>query len=97
VSKEAVFTLKIEPDLRADFMAEAAAVHRSASQILRELMREYVESQRQSREYDEYVAKKIAKAREQVQSGQYLSNDVVSAKFARLRADLQKTVTEQKH
>ena len=41
MSKQAVFTMKLEPELRAEFMAEAEAAHRPASQILRELMREF--------------------------------------------------------
>jgi hypothetical protein len=31
--------MKLEPDLRDEFMAEAEAIHRPASQVLRELMR----------------------------------------------------------
>ena len=49
MTKEAVFTMKLEPELRAEFMAEAEAVHRPASQILRDLMREYVQTQREAR------------------------------------------------
>ena len=45
MSKEAVFTMKLEPELRAEFMAEAEAAHRPASQILRDLMREFVQRQ----------------------------------------------------
>lgn len=40
--KEAVFTMKLEPELRDAFMAEAEATHRPASQIVRELMRDFV-------------------------------------------------------
>jgi predicted transcriptional regulator len=43
MSKEAVFTMKLEPELRAEFMAEAEAAHRPASQVLRELMREFTD------------------------------------------------------
>ncbi|TIT81411.1 MAG: antitoxin of toxin-antitoxin stability system, partial [Mesorhizobium sp.] len=39
--KEAVFTLKLEPELRDAFMAETEADHRPASQVVRELMRDY--------------------------------------------------------
>jgi len=46
MSKEAVFTLKLESDLRVAFMSEAQAAHRPASQVLRELMREFVQRQR---------------------------------------------------
>ena len=52
MSKEAVFTMKLEPELRAEFMAEAASEDRPASQIMRELMRGYIAQRRQAREYD---------------------------------------------
>lgn len=32
--KEAVFTMKLEPELRAEFIAEAEAAHRPASQVV---------------------------------------------------------------
>jgi hypothetical protein len=40
--KEAVFTMKLESELRDEFVAEAEAAHRPASQVVRELMRECV-------------------------------------------------------
>jgi predicted transcriptional regulator len=52
MAKEAMFTLKLESELRAQFMAEAAAAHRPASQILREFMRDFVKQQREAREHD---------------------------------------------
>ena len=57
MSKEAVFTMKLEPELLDSFMAEAEASHRPASQVLRELMRGFVERQRQTREYDAFFGK----------------------------------------
>uniref|UniRef100_E6QRG4 Uncharacterized protein n=1 Tax=mine drainage metagenome TaxID=410659 RepID=E6QRG4_9ZZZZ len=33
--KAAIFTMKLEPELGAELMADAAAVHRPASQVLR--------------------------------------------------------------
>ena len=39
MSKEAVFTMKLEPELRTEFMAETEAADRPASQVVRELMR----------------------------------------------------------
>ncbi len=88
MSKEAVFTMKLEPELRAEFMAEAEASHRPASQILRELMREFVQRQRQSREYEEFLRGKVADAREQIRAGDYTSADEVEARFAARRAQL---------
>ena len=86
MSKEAVFTMKLEPDLREAFMNEAQASHRPASQILRELMREFVQRQRQAREYDDFLAQKIQTARTSMQAGVGISNDEVEAQFAARRA-----------
>ena len=86
MSKEAVFTMKLEPDLREAFMNEAQASHRPASQILRELMREFVQRQRQAREYDDFLAQKVQTARTSMQAGLGISNDEVEAQFAARRA-----------
>lgn len=88
MSKEAVFTMKLEPELRADFMAEAEAAHRPASQILRELMREFVQRQREIREYDEFLGRKIDAGRASMRVGVGHSNDEVEAAFAARRADV---------
>jgi predicted transcriptional regulator len=86
MSKEAVFTMKLEPELRADFMAEAQASHRPASQVLRELMREFVQRQRQSREYDQYFSGKVETGRASMRAGRGRSNEEVEAEFAARRA-----------
>ena len=86
MSKEAVFTMKLEPELRAAFMAEAEALDRPASQVVRELMREFIQKQQESRAYDEFVAAKVARAREDIAAGREASNEEVATKFAALRA-----------
>ena len=86
MSKEAVFTMKLDPELRDNFMAEAEASHRPASQVLRELMREFVERQRQAREYDAFLASKVEAGRVSMRAGVGRSNDEVEAKFAARRA-----------
>ncbi len=83
--KQAVFTMKLEPELRAEFMREAEAVHRPASQILRELMREFVQRQREARDYDEFLSRKVEAGRLSMQAGQGRSNDEVEAEFAARR------------
>ncbi len=87
-SKEAVFTMKLEPELRDAFMAEAEASHRSASQAVRELMREFIERQRQAREYDAFLRAKVDAARRQIASGQVAHGAEVEARFAARRAAL---------
>lgn len=88
MSKEAVFTMKLEPELRDEFMAEAEAAHRPASQILRELMREFVQRQREAREYDEFLRRKVEAGRASMRAGLGQSNDEVEAEFAAKRAQI---------
>lgn len=83
--KQAVFTMKLEQELRDQFQFEAEAAHRPASQVVRELMRDYVERQRQAREYDEFLQHKVDVARVSMQGGRGRSNEEVEAKFAARR------------
>jgi hypothetical protein len=85
MTKQAVFTMKLEPELRAEFVSEAAAEDRPASQVLRELMRGYIKQRRESREYDDYLKQKIETARASMRSGQGRSSDEVEAAFAARR------------
>ena len=86
MSKQAVFTMKLEPELRDQFMAEAEASHRPASQIVREMMRQFVQTQRESREYEAFLHRKIEIARASMRAENGLSNDEVEAEFAVRRA-----------
>ncbi len=88
--KEAVFTMKLEPQLRADFMAEAASEDRPASQVMRELMRHYIEQRRQSREYSDYLQRKIEVARKDKAAGNGFSNEEIEAEFSAVRDELQR-------
>ncbi len=85
MSKDAVFTMKLEPALRADFMAEVANEDRPASQVVRELMRGYIEQRRQAREYDAFLRHKVEAGRASMRAGLGRSNEEVEAAFAALR------------
>ena len=82
MSKDAVFTMKLEPALRAEFMAAAEASHRPASQVVRELMREFVQRQ----DHAAFLQRKVDAARASVQSPNGRENDAVEADFAARRA-----------
>lgn len=62
MAKEAVFTVKLEAELRDAFMAEAEATHRPASQLVREFMRDFVQRQREAREHDAWFRAKVREA-----------------------------------
>jgi len=91
--KEAVFTMKLEPELRAAFMAETAGEDRPASQVVRELMRGYVEQRRQQRDYDDYLRRKVEAGRASMKAGRGRSNDEVEATFAARRDSIGSNLT----
>lgn len=86
MAKEAVFNLKLEPELREDFIAAAQAAHRPASQVMRDLMRDFIRQQQQAKEHDEFVQRKVAAARTSIEAGRGRANDDVEAEFAARRA-----------
>lgn len=90
--KQAVFTMKLEPELRDAFMAAAAAADRPASQIVREMMRDYVQ---QDREFVAWLQRKVDRAREEMRRGLGVPNEEVEARFAAKRERLLKMAGEE--
>lgn len=85
MSKQSVFTMKLEPELRAEFIAATESIHRPASQVVRELMREFIERQKKAREYDAFLEEKVTAARNSIHAGEGKNNDEVEAQFAAMR------------
>jgi predicted transcriptional regulator len=92
MAKEAVFTMKLEAELRDRFMAEAASEDRPASQVMRALMRDYVELRQRARAHDDYLRQKVEVARAQKHAGLHLSHDEVEAEAASRREALLRTL-----
>ena len=59
MAKEAVFTMKLEAELRCAFMAATEAAHRPASQVVRELMRDYVRRRIEEQERGEFLRRSV--------------------------------------
>jgi predicted transcriptional regulator len=91
---KAVFTMKLEPELRDSFMAATAAADRPASQVVRELMRDYIERQRQAQAYRDYLDRKVERARAERDAGQYVTNADVEAQAVARREALLRQAKE---
>ncbi|HAU5635964.1 antitoxin of toxin-antitoxin stability system [Citrobacter amalonaticus] len=87
---KAVFTMKLEPELRDSFMAEVAAEDRPAAQVIRELMRGYIEQRKKLRDHNAYLQSKVDVARQSAQAGRGRTNDEIEASFALRRAQVSK-------
>jgi predicted transcriptional regulator len=82
--------LKLEAELRDEFMAEAEAAHQPASQVARQLFREYVRRQREARDYDNFLRQKVEAGRASMRAGKGATNEEVEAAFAARRARMPK-------
>ncbi len=87
MTKEAVFTMKLEPELRDAFMAAAKVADRPASQIVREFMRDFVQ---QDREYIAFLQRKVDQARADITAGRVHSHEEVVAEMDELIAELER-------
>ena len=84
MANEVFFTLKIEPEFLAEFMAEADFIHRPASQILGDLMREFIQRQPEPRLHD-LLKRKVEAGRKSMQADLGCSNEDVEALFVKRR------------
>ena len=85
MSEETSLTLTVDDDLRTAFLAEAEATQRDAADIIQELMRDFVERQKEARVYEDFLREKVEKARRSIAAGHFRSNDEVEAEFAARR------------
>ncbi len=86
--KEAMFSMKLEEELRAAFMAEASATHRPASQIVRDMMRDFVKRQQDARKYEDFLQQKVKAARVSLKADKGRTHDDMEAEFAARREAL---------
>ncbi|GLR63030.1 CopG family ribbon-helix-helix protein [Marinospirillum insulare] len=82
----ATFTFRVDDALKTEFSQLAKFQDRSAAQLLRDFMRNYVAQQEQSLEYDTWLMKKIEQSRSSAKAGKLTSNTDVEAAFAAKRA-----------
>jgi len=87
MAKEAVFTMKLDHELREAFMAAAKAADRPASQIVREFMRDYVQ---QDRDYVEFLRRKVERSRADITAGRVFSNEEVQTEMDQFIAELER-------
>jgi predicted transcriptional regulator len=90
MGKDAVFTMKLESDLRDQFLAAAEAMDRPASQIVREFMREFIQRQHETREHDAWFRSEVEQAMREADDSTVarISNEDVQSNWSRQRAEL---------
>ena len=86
MGKEAVFTMKLEPELRDALMADSVEVDRPASQIMRELLKDYLHKrEEEKRSYDDFLRRKVERSRASIAAGRTFTQEEVEAQVAARR------------
>jgi len=80
--------MKLDPELRDQFMAEAEAAHRPASQIVRDFMRDFIQRQREARDYDAFLRQKVDIARASMLADRGRADEDVEADAVVRRVEL---------
>ena len=83
---ESTVIVRVENELKAAFARAAKASDRTASQLLRDFMRDYVREQSERSEYSDWLGRKAEAGRAAVRQGRIRPAEAVESEFARRRA-----------
>ncbi|MEN5283873.1 hypothetical protein [Serratia marcescens] len=83
---ESTVVIRVDDDLKTAFASAAKAADRTASQLLRDFMREFVSRQAQQEEYDQWLKEKVEVSRKALREGKFADDEEVAAYFAERRA-----------
>ena len=80
---ESNFTIRVDEELKDAFIKAAKDAHRTGGQVVREFMESYI---RERAEYDAWLAKKIERARRDIEEGRFLTQAEVNARASARKA-----------
>lgn len=83
---EATFTFRVDEALKDEFSTVAKVHDRTAAQLLRDFMRDYVKQQRKTAEYDAWLSVKVERSRASADAGNLVPAAEVESRFAARRA-----------
>ncbi len=81
MAKTAIFTMKLEVELRDEFVTATTNAKKYASEVVRDLMREYIQRQKDEVYYKEYIRKRVATARAMSTDGDLLPDDKLASVY----------------
>lgn len=88
---DSTVVIRVDDELKTAFAEAARAADRTASQLLRDFMRDFVKSQSEAAEYDAWFRRKVAEGIADARAGHVIANEDIEAEFAeRRRATLRK-------
>lgn len=83
---EATFTFRVDEALKNEFATAAKARDRTAAQLLRDFMRDFVVQQQDADGYDAWFRRQVQAGLDSAHAGRLIPAAEVEAKFAARRA-----------
>lgn len=85
MTRKAQLQIDLDAKLADDFAAAVSSAQTSESEVLREMVQDYVERQKVASGYRAFVAAKVARSREDVAAGEVVAADDAERMFAERR------------
>lgn len=93
---EATFTFRVDKNLKDQFNAAVKDRDRTAAQLLRDFMRDFVRQQQEEAEHDAWFRRQVQVAMDSANAGKLVPADEVEARFAAKRAATRLRLQERK-
>ncbi|MET0268643.1 MAG: hypothetical protein ABW202_23880 [Duganella sp.] len=93
---EATFTFRVDKNLKDQFTAAVKDRDRTAAQLLRDFMRDFVRQQQEEAEHDAWFRRQVQAGLDSANAGKLVSADEVEARFAAKRAATRIRLQEEK-
>ncbi|AEF47771.1 hypothetical protein JK621_17955 [Serratia plymuthica] len=85
---ESTVVIRVDEELKIAFASAAKAADRTASQLLRDFMRDFVSRQTHQKEYEQWLQEKVDLSRKALNEGKITDNEAVETYFAERRSKL---------
>ena len=89
---EATFTFRVDESLKNDFASAAKARDRTGAQLLRDFMRQFVQSQQDAAAHDTWFRDQVQIGIDAANAGDVLSTDEVEAEAAAWRTETRRKI-----
>ena len=85
MAQKAQIQIDLDPKLAQDFAAAVTSAQTSESDVLREMVKDYVERQKVDNDYRQFLEAKVAHARNEAMAGEVVAADDAERMFAERR------------
>jgi predicted transcriptional regulator len=83
---EATFTFRVDEKLKDEFSNAAKDKDRTAAQLLRDFMRDFVRQQKEAADYDTWFRGQVQAGPGSANAGRLIPSDEVEAEFSKRRS-----------